>query len=133
TLAAFRARIINVHPSLLPAFPGRHAIDDALAARVAVTGVTVHLVDATLDGGPIVAQEAAPLLPSDDGASLGARIQAVEHRLLPRVVAMAAAGTLGIDGSGHLTFDRTRSGRIPLPKRALLPMSDKDGLVDLAR
>ncbi len=133
TLAAFRARIVNVHPSLLPAFPGRHAIDDALAARVAVTGVTVHLVDETLDGGPVVAQEAVPVLPSDDRASLGARIQAVEHRLLPRVVAMAAAGTLGIDGSGHLTFDRTRSGRIPVPKRALLSMSDKDGLVDLAR
>ena len=133
TLAAFRARIVNVHPSLLPAFPGRHAIDDALAARVAVTGVTVHLVDETLDGGPIVAQEAVPVLPSDDRAALGARIQAVEHRLLPRVVAMAAAGTLGIDEAGRLTFDRSRSGRIPVPKRALLSMSDKDGLVDLAR
>jgi phosphoribosylaminoimidazolecarboxamide formyltransferase/IMP cyclohydrolase len=133
TLAAFRGRIVNVHPSLLPSFPGLHAIDDAMAARVVVTGVTVHLVDETLDGGPIVAQEAVPVLPSDDRASLGARIQAVEHRLLPRVVAMAAAGTLGIDADGHLTFDRTRSGRIPVPKRALLSMSDKDGLVDLAR
>ncbi len=132
TLTAFRGRIVNVHPSLLPSFPGLHAIDDALAARVTVTGVTVHLVDETLDGGPIVAQEAVAVLPSDDRASLGARIQAVEHRLLPRVVAMAAAGTLGIDADGRLTFDRTRSGRIPTPKRALLSMSDKDGLVDLA-
>ncbi len=132
-LNAFPARIVNVHPSLLPAFPGLHAIRDALEARVVVTGVTVHLVDETLDGGPIVAQEAVPILPSDDEASLAARIHAVEHRLLPRVVAMAAAGTLGIDVDGHLTFDRTRSGRIPVPRRALLSMSDKDGLVDLAR
>ncbi len=133
TLRAFHGRIVNVHPSLLPSFPGLHAIDDALAARVAVTGVTVHLVDDTLDGGPIVAQEAVPVLPSDDRASLGVRIQAMEHRLLPRVVAMAAAGALGIDEAGHLTFDRTRSARIPVPRRALLSMSDKDGLVDFAR
>ncbi|MBX3031353.1 MAG: bifunctional phosphoribosylaminoimidazolecarboxamide formyltransferase/IMP cyclohydrolase [Chloroflexi bacterium] len=132
-LNAFRECIINVHPSLLPAFPGLHAIRDALDARVVVTGVTVHLVDETLDGGPIVAQEAVPILPSDDEASLAARIHAVEHRLLPRVVAMAAAGTLGIDIDGRLTFDRTRSRHIPVPRRALLSMSDKDGLVDLAR
>jgi phosphoribosylaminoimidazolecarboxamide formyltransferase/IMP cyclohydrolase len=132
TLGAFRGRIVNVHPSLLPAFPGLHAIDDAVAAGVAVTGVTVHLVDETLDGGPIVAQEAVPVLPSDDAASLGERLHAVEHRLLPRVVAMATAGTLGIDDAGRLTFDRSRSGRIPVPRRALLSMSDKDGLVDLA-
>lgn len=133
TVNAFRGRIINVHPSLLPSFPGLHAIDDALAARVTLTGVTVHLVDETLDGGPIVAQEAVSVLPSDDAESLGARIHALEHRLLPRVVAMAAAGTLGVDEAGHLTFDRTRSGRIPVPRRALLSMSDKDGLVDFAR
>ncbi len=133
TVHAFRGRIVNVHPSLLPSFPGLHAIEEALAARVALTGVTVHLVDETLDGGPIVAQEAVAVLPSDDAESLGARIHALEHRLLPRVVAMAAAGTLGIDEAGHLTFDRTRSGRIPMPRRALLSMSDKDGLVDFAR
>jgi phosphoribosylaminoimidazolecarboxamide formyltransferase/IMP cyclohydrolase len=132
-LRAFRGRIVNVHPSLLPAFPGAHAIADALAAGVTVTGVTVHLVDEVLDGGPIVAQEAVPVLPSDDEAALAARIHAVEHRLLPRVVAMAAAGTLGIDDAGRLAFDRARSGRIPVPRRALLSMSDKDGLVDLAR
>ncbi len=132
-LRAFRGRILNVHPSLLPAFPGAHAIADALAARVTVTGVTVHVVDERLDGGPIVAQEAVPVLPSDDEATLAARIHAVEHRLLPRVVAMAAAGALGIDDVGRLTFDRSRSGAIPVPRRALLSMSDKDGLVDLAR
>ncbi len=69
-LGAFGGRILNVHPSLLPAFPGLHAARDALAAGVAVTGVTVHLVDATLDGGPIVAQEAVDVLAGDDEASL---------------------------------------------------------------
>ena len=80
-LAAFGGRILNVHPSLLPSFPGLHAVRDALAAGVAVTGVTVHLVDATLDGGPIVAQEAVPVLQDDDEASLLERIHPVEHRL----------------------------------------------------
>jgi phosphoribosylaminoimidazolecarboxamide formyltransferase/IMP cyclohydrolase len=131
-LRSFRARIVNVHPSLLPAFPGLHAVRDALAAGVSVTGVTVHLVDQTLDAGPIVAQEALPIAPTDDEASLTDRLHALEHRLLPRVVAMAAAGTLGIDDSGKLTFDRARAVHIPVPRRALLSMSDKDGLVDLA-
>ena len=65
-LAAFADRTLNTHPSLLPAFPGAHAVRDALAQAVRVTGVTVHLVDQTLDGGPIVAQEAVPVLPDDD-------------------------------------------------------------------
>ena len=67
---AYEGRILNTHPSLLPAFPGAHAVRDALAHGVAVTGATVHLVDATLDGGPIVAQEAVPILPGDDEATL---------------------------------------------------------------
>ncbi len=91
-LAAFAGRILNTHPSLLPAFPGAHAVRDALAHGVKVTGATVHLVDATLDGGPIVAQEAVPILAGDDEASLHERIKAVEHRLLPRAVALLLAG-----------------------------------------
>ncbi|TFG68533.1 MAG: phosphoribosylglycinamide formyltransferase, partial [Thermomicrobiales bacterium] len=67
-LAAFVGRIVNTHPSLLPAFPGGHAVADALAHGVAVTGCTVHLVDSTLDGGPIVAQEAVTVQPTDDAA-----------------------------------------------------------------
>ena len=65
-LSAFPGRILNTHPSLLPAFPGAHAVADALAHGVTVTGCTVHLVDETLDGGPIVAQEAVAVLPGDD-------------------------------------------------------------------
>ena len=82
-LRRFPGRIVNVHPSLLPAFPGGHAIDDALAAGVETTGVTVHLVDEGLDTGPVLVQEAVPVEPRE---TLAERIHAVEHRLLPRVV-----------------------------------------------
>jgi len=82
-LARFPNRIVNVHPSLLPAFPGRHAIDDALASGVETTGVTVHYVDGGIDTGPVIAQEAVAVKPA---ATLTDRIHAVEHRLLPRVV-----------------------------------------------
>ena len=89
-LARFPERIVNVHPSLLPAFPGAHAIDDALAAGVETTGVTVHLVDEGLDSGPVIRQEAVPVDPRD---TLEERIHAVEHRLLPEVVAELFAGS----------------------------------------
>ena len=82
-LDRFPNRIVNVHPSLLPAFPGAHAIDDALAAGVASTGVTVHYVDEGLDSGDVVAQEEVPVEPR---ATLVERIHDVEHRLLPSVV-----------------------------------------------
>jgi phosphoribosylaminoimidazolecarboxamide formyltransferase/IMP cyclohydrolase len=132
-LAAFEGRILNTHPSLLPAFPGGHAVADALAHGAAVTGCTVHLVDATLDGGPIVAQESVEILPGDDVASLHGRIRAVEHRLLPRAVTLLLAGALTVDGR-HVTVDLTRAdARVPVPRRALLSVSDKTGLVDLGR
>ena len=136
-LAAYAGRIVNTHPSLLPSFPGAHAVRDALAHGVAVTGVTVHLVDATLDGGPIVAQEAVPVLPGDDEATLRARIQAVEHRLLPRVVGPARWPAPCRRRRRRPPHDhRPRRGRrasCPVPRRALLSVSDKTGLVDLGR
>jgi phosphoribosylglycinamide formyltransferase-1 len=82
-LDRFPGQIVNVHPSLLPAFPGLHAIDDALAAEVETTGVTVHLVDEGLDSGPVLAQEPVPVEPRE---TLEERIHAVEHRLLPATV-----------------------------------------------
>jgi phosphoribosylglycinamide formyltransferase-1 len=82
-LRRFPDRIVNVHPSLLPAFPGTHAIADALAAGVETTGVTVHLVDEGMDTGPVIRQEAVPVEPRE---TLEERIHAVEHRLLPQVV-----------------------------------------------
>ncbi len=134
-LAAFAGRILNVHPSLLPSFPGLHGARDALAAGVAVTGVTVHLVDATLDGGPIVAQEAVPVLPDDDEATLLERIHPVEHRLLPAAVAALLAGALRIDGDARRARLDTAAAdaRVPVPRRALLSVSDKTGLAELGR
>jgi len=82
-LARFPERIVNVHPSLLPAFPGAKAVEEALAAGVDTTGVTVHLVDEGLDSGPVVRQERVPVEPR---ATLLERIHEVEHRLLPEVV-----------------------------------------------
>jgi phosphoribosylglycinamide formyltransferase 1 len=82
-LRRFPDRIVNVHPSLLPAFPGAHAIDDALTAGVQTTGVTVHRVDDGIDTGPVLAQAAVPLEPRE---TLVERIHEVEHRLLPEVV-----------------------------------------------
>ena len=89
---------LNVHPSLLPAFPGAHAVEDALAWGVKVTGCTVHLVDEQVDHGPIVAQEAVRILPGDTPATLHARIQQVEHRLLPECVSLFCRGVLSVDG-----------------------------------
>jgi len=82
----FEGRIVNIHPSLLPAFPGKDGVGDALAAGVRITGCTVHLVDLGVDSGPILAQAAVPVLPGDTRETLHARIQIREHELLPRVV-----------------------------------------------
>jgi phosphoribosylglycinamide formyltransferase-1 len=97
-LDRFPARIVNTHPSLLPAFAGAHAARDAIAYGAKLTGVTIHFVDATLDGGPIIAQRAVPIRPDDDEAALQRRIQAEEHRLLPRVVRALAQGRLACEG-----------------------------------
>lgn len=93
-LDAFPGRILNIHPSLLPAFKGLAAWKQALEAGVAETGCTVHWVDASLDGGPIIAQERVPVLPGDSPESLHARIQTAEHCLLPRVVQDLALGRI---------------------------------------
>jgi phosphoribosylglycinamide formyltransferase-1 len=85
-LDRFPGRVVNVHPALLPAFPGMHAVEDALEAGVSATGATVHLVDTGVDTGPVLRQEAVPVLPGDTPETLHARIRAVEHRLLPEVV-----------------------------------------------
>ena len=94
----FPDRIVNVHPALLPAFPGAHAVPQALAHGVKVTGVSFHLVDEKVDHGPIIAQEPVPVLPGDTEATLHARIQQQEHRLYPEVVKAFAAGRLRVVG-----------------------------------
>ena len=83
--------MLNVHPSLLPAFPGANAVRDALSAGVKTTGVTVHLVDEHLDGGPILLQEPVAIAPTDDEARLLERLHEVEHRLLAQAVLLVGS------------------------------------------
>ncbi|MEO0324680.1 MAG: phosphoribosylglycinamide formyltransferase [Myxococcota bacterium] len=99
-LERFAGRVVNVHPSLLPAFPGLAAPAQTLAAGVHVAGCTVHLVDAGVDSGAILAQAAVPVLPGDDEAALHERIQREEHALLPGVVDAIARGALSLAPSG---------------------------------
>lgn len=91
-VARFERRIVNVHPSLLPAFPGLDAQRQAFDHGVKVAGATVHLVDAGTDTGPIVGQEAVPVLPGDDAGSLAGRILEAEHRLYPAAVGQLLSG-----------------------------------------
>jgi phosphoribosylglycinamide formyltransferase-1 len=97
-LDVYEGRWLNVHPALLPSFPGMHAVRDALANGVRVTGVTVHLVDEGTDTGPIVLQEALGVEPDDDWDSLEARVHEVEHRLLPRAVRALLDGRIVAEG-----------------------------------
>jgi phosphoribosylglycinamide formyltransferase 1 len=98
-LSRFMGRVVNTHPALLPAFPGAHAVPDALDYGVKVTGCTVHLVDAGMDTGPILAQEAVEVLDGDDEDTLHERIKVVERRLLVDV--LAALATRGVTWSGR--------------------------------
>jgi phosphoribosylglycinamide formyltransferase-1 len=96
---AFEGRMLNVHPSLLPAFAGGlHAVRDALEWGVKVTGVTVHLVVEEVDHGPVVLQEAVPVASGDDEPALLDRIHAVEHRLYPRALRLLVEGKLKVEG-----------------------------------
>jgi phosphoribosylglycinamide formyltransferase-1 len=108
-VAHFPEAIINVHPALLPAFPGAHAVEAALEYGVTLTGVTVHFVDELVDHGSIILQEAVAVHPDDDRDSLHARIQAVEHRVLPDAVAAFARGSLTVRGR-YVRWDRTPEG-----------------------
>jgi phosphoribosylglycinamide formyltransferase-1 len=94
----FPNAIINVHPALLPAFPGAHAVEAAIGYGVTLTGVTVHFVDEQVDHGPIILQEAVAVRPDDDAESLHARIQSVEHRVLSEVVSAFSRGELTVQG-----------------------------------
>ncbi|HEX5824024.1 MAG TPA: bifunctional phosphoribosylaminoimidazolecarboxamide formyltransferase/IMP cyclohydrolase, partial [Candidatus Limnocylindrales bacterium] len=132
-LAAHPGRILNTHPSLLPSFPGSRSVRDALAHGAKVTGATVHLVDETLDGGPIVLQEAVPIDQGDDETTLHERIKAVEHRLVPRAVSLLLAGAVAREtDTRRVTLDTERAeAGLSRPRRALLSVSDKTGLAEL--
>jgi len=97
-LNAFVERVVNIHPALLPAFPGVHAQRQALDYGARITGCTVHFVDAGVDSGPIIAQAAVPVLDGDDEAALTARILVEEHRVYPAAIRAIAEGRVSIDG-----------------------------------
>ncbi len=102
-VARFRGRIVNVHPALLPSFPGLDAIGQALAAGVEVTGVTVHFVDEGVDTGPAIVQREVPVPADRDRAALEEAIHATEHELYPEAIRMIAAGKVRIDASDPRT------------------------------
>lgn len=97
-LRAFPHHVLNVHPALLPAFPGMHGARQAVAHGAKISGCTVHLVDEGTDTGPIVAQAAVPVMPDDDEAALAKRIQVEEHKLYPLVVRLFAEGRVRLEG-----------------------------------
>jgi phosphoribosylglycinamide formyltransferase-1 len=110
-LDRFPNRVINLHPSLLPAFPGMHAIDEALAWGVRWTGVTVHYAEEEVDGGPPILQEPVPVHFGDTSESLAARVHATEHRLLPEAVRLFAAGRVLRDPHSPRTVQILEEGQ----------------------
>ena len=105
-------RVLNIHPGLLPSFPGLHAARQALDYGARIAGCTVHFVDEGTDTGPIIAQAVVPVLPADDEASLSARIQAEEHRLYAQAVQWCAHGRLSLRGR-HVELDGAPAGASP--------------------
>lgn len=97
-IESFPQQVLNLHPSLLPSFPGAHAVRDALEWGVKVTGSTVHFADEEVDHGPIIMQEAVPVLPGDTEEALHERIKEVEHRIYPEAVRAVISGRLEVVG-----------------------------------
>lgn len=135
-LSEYKDRILNIHPALLPSFGGKgfygmKVHEAVLAAGAKVTGATVHFVDENYDRGPIVQQQAVPVLPGDTPETLAARVLAAEHAVYPAAVALFCAGRLAIEG-GKVTLagPLPETGKV---RRALLSVSDKTGLVEFAK
>ncbi|MFN2586820.1 MAG: phosphoribosylglycinamide formyltransferase [Actinomycetota bacterium] len=99
-VSAFSGKLINLHPSLLPAYPGAHAVRDALKDCVSVTGTTIHFVDDQVDHGPAILQHEVPIEPGDDETTLHDRIKAAEHRLLPEACRLVLSGRVVLDENG---------------------------------
>ena len=114
-LARWRDRMINIHPSLLPAFPGLDTHRRAIEAGVKLAGCTVHYVRFETDSGPIIAQAAVPVLPGDDEASLAARVLAAEHRLYPLALGLVASGRVKVDGERALVDFEGHAGALLNP------------------
>lgn len=108
-VARWRGRMINIHPSLLPAFPGLDTHRRALAAGVRIHGCSVHFVTEGMDEGPVIAQAAVPVVPGEEASTLAARVLAAEHRLYPRALAMLAGREVAMDAAGRAVFSGARS------------------------
>lgn len=111
-LDAFHNRVINIHPALLPSFPGVHGQGDAAEYGVKISGCTVHFVDEKMDHGSIIIQAAVPAMPGEDGGSLGKRILALEHRVYPQALQWLAQGRLRLDGR-YVHVDGAPAGLAP--------------------
>jgi len=147
-VARFRNRVVNIHPALLPAFPGLDAVGQALAAGVETTGVTVHFVDEGVDTGPVIAQREVPVLPGVARDELEATVHAVEHELYPEAIRMIAEGRVRIDPSDprrvaiaspmnsepatDIQQESLGDGQVRV-RRALISVSDKTGVADFAK
>ena len=122
-VTAWSGRMLNIHPSLLPAFPGLDTHARAIAAGVRLHGCTVHFVTPGVDEGPVIAQSAVPVLPGDDEAALAARVLAEEHRLYPAALAWAASGAARLEGGRAVVEVPMAEGALanPLPGLPALP------------
>ena len=108
-VARYPGRIVNIHPSLLPAFPGLHTHRRALQAGVRIHGCTVHFVTPQLDHGPIIIQAAVPVLPGDNEDTLAQRVLEQEHRIYPQALGWLAHGAVQLESSGHVSFPHRRA------------------------
>ncbi len=113
-IRAFRQRIMNIHPALLPAFPGTHAQRQALERGVRIAGATVHFVDEEMDHGPIIVQAAVPVYPDDTEETLSTRILAQEHRIYAQAIQLYAEGRLQIDKQKVIVLDERQSPNLAL-------------------
>ncbi len=104
-VSLWQGKMLNIHPSLLPAFPGLNTHRRALEAGVRLHGCSVHFVNEELDGGPLIGQAAVPVLPDDDEDSLGARVLAAEHQLYPRCLSLVASGQVALDEQGRMAWN----------------------------
>lgn len=117
----YEGRLMNIHPSLLPMFPGLHTHRSALAAGVKLHGCTVHFVTSCLDGGPIIIQAAVPVLDSDTEATLAARVLVQEHRIYPQAVRWFLEGRLHIDGDARVRVDVEQPSQAALIAPPIVP------------
>ncbi|EPR32821.1 phosphoribosylglycinamide formyltransferase [Alkalidesulfovibrio alkalitolerans DSM 16529] len=119
-LSAFPGRVVNIHPALLPSFPGVHGQRDAADYGVRFSGCTVHFVDEKMDNGPIIIQAVVPAYPGDDGKSLGARILELEHRIYPQALQWLAQGRLTVSGRKVLLANEGQAPTVALPSGAMV-------------